>query len=202
MVRGSEHQKVPPGKAGSPAKATKSSIATAGNNTSSPAATGPGRTHLVKTASRSPAAKADGGTAEPQPPTPARRAMDGPELAEPTEAEIESQIKELLIKSEDFAPPQELTMVLGQGPVGVQGPAHSSAFLHAISHRLRQRAAARAVVALLFWPPTDFLTLSRPSPLATGTRTAFSTGPCHPLPYLRRPGLKRCAESRQVRVRS
>jgi hypothetical protein len=37
--------------------------------------------------------------------------MDGPELQEPTEAEVESEIQQLLNNTDDRDPSQELTLV-------------------------------------------------------------------------------------------
>ncbi|GLI63143.1 hypothetical protein VaNZ11_006052, partial [Volvox africanus] len=112
MVKGTEQPKAPSSKASTQAKATtKASVATAATKTGSPAAAGAGRTQPTKAGQTSSGTKGNGSKAEPQPPRPARRAMDGPELAEPTEVEIEAQIKQLL-NSADASPPQELNMEL------------------------------------------------------------------------------------------
>ncbi len=73
-------------------------------------------------ASASPAAKASAAKAKSSTenvkagPTPARRALDGPELPEPTEAEVEAEIKGLMDKAQagDLGPAQELTLVRGR----------------------------------------------------------------------------------------
>lgn len=64
-------------------------------------------------------------------PTPARRALDGPELPEPSEAEVESEIQRLLTNQDDTEPPTELTLVSqgswargsrGRGRLEARGP--------------------------------------------------------------------------------
>lgn len=98
-----------PTKTGS--SAAKGASSTPSSGSKAGAASGlvkPSKSKDVTSTGKSAAVK----TAEkPLGPTPARRAMDGPELAEPTEAEVESEIQQLLNQADDREPPQELTLV-------------------------------------------------------------------------------------------
>ncbi len=90
----------------SPSKTGPPGASTAPGARSSPAAsTGAKGKHAVS------AGDSKGNVTKATGPTPARRALDGPELPEPSEAEVESEIQRLLTNQDDTEPPTELTLV-------------------------------------------------------------------------------------------